>query len=191
MPDSRADQILKLKQSITSLEAQQIALGLDLSGSIEPLRAVLASLEQTIPASATQSGGVNAAAEQLTIGGDVVGRDKIESTAQTINASGSVTLNHSPVYGDIHIGPPITLALDESTALNRYLTHVIESNRRLQLQGIRSSSGLVSIELEEIYITLTATERRTVKDEQQWIDEMSQTRAGRSATPAARDRCAA
>jgi formylglycine-generating enzyme required for sulfatase activity/energy-coupling factor transporter ATP-binding protein EcfA2 len=62
--------------------------------------------------------------------------------------------------------------LDADTALARYLNHVIESNRRLQLQGIRSSTGLVSIELEEIYITLTTTERRTIKDEEQWLHEM-------------------
>lgn len=69
--------------------------------------------------------------------------------------------------------PPVSSpTLDADTALARYLQHVIGSNHLLQLQGIRSSTGLVSIELEEIYITLTATERRTVADEQQWLDEM-------------------
>ncbi len=69
--------------------------------------------------------------------------------------------------------PPVSSpTLDADTALSRYLHHVIGSNHLLQLQGIRSSTGLVSIELEEIYITLTATERRTIADEQQWLDEM-------------------
>jgi formylglycine-generating enzyme required for sulfatase activity len=69
--------------------------------------------------------------------------------------------------------PPVSSpTLDADTALSRYLKHVIGSNHLLQLQGIRSSTGLVSIELEEIYITLTATERRTIADEQQWLDEM-------------------
>ena len=54
----------------------------------------------------------------------------------------------------------------------RYLDHIIESNRRLQLQGIRSAGQLVSIELEQVYITLTATERRTVPVEKAWLDEM-------------------
>ena len=98
--------------------------------------------------------------------------DKVESSAQTLNAPGSVALNHSTIQGNIIIGPAASPALDDATALKQYLTHVIEANRRLQLQGIRSSSGLVSIELEEIYITLTATEKRTVTDEQQWIEEM-------------------
>jgi formylglycine-generating enzyme required for sulfatase activity len=69
--------------------------------------------------------------------------------------------------------PPVSSpTLDADTALSRYLKHVIGSNHLLQLQGIRSSTGLVSIELEEIYITLTATERRTIADEQQWLDDM-------------------
>jgi len=64
-------------------------------------------------------------------------------------------------------------ALDEETALACYLRHVVEANRRLRLQGIRSASGLVSIDLEEIYVTLTATERRTVAAEEAWVEEMA------------------
>jgi formylglycine-generating enzyme required for sulfatase activity len=67
-------------------------------------------------------------------------------------------------------GPP---ALDEETALARYLRHVVEANRRLQLQGIRSAGRLVSIDLEEVYVTLTATEWRTVAAEEAWVDEMA------------------
>ena len=76
-------------------------------------------------------------------------------------------------------GPP---ALDESTALGRYLRHVIESNRCLQLQGIRSAGNkLVSIELEEVYVTLTATERRVVADEEAWVGEMAKLAPGETA----------
>jgi formylglycine-generating enzyme required for sulfatase activity len=64
-------------------------------------------------------------------------------------------------------------ALDEETALARYLHHCVEANRRLQLQGIRSAGRLVSIGLEEVYVTLTATERRTVAAEEAWVDEMA------------------
>jgi formylglycine-generating enzyme required for sulfatase activity len=53
-------------------------------------------------------------------------------------------------------------ALDEDEALACYLRHVVEANRRLRLQGIRSAGRLVSIDLEEIYVTLTAVERRTL-----------------------------
>ncbi|HHJ06520.1 MAG TPA: NACHT domain-containing protein, partial [Anaerolineae bacterium] len=71
------------------------------------------------------------------------------------------------------IRQPITKppALDKDAALSRYLSHTIASNRRLQLQGIRSSGELVSIDLEDIYITLSAVERRSVKDEEAWLDE--------------------
>ena len=76
-------------------------------------------------------------------------------------------------YFDKRAAPlPPSPTLDAGTALTRYLHHVIQSNRRLQLQGIHSATGLVSIELEQIYITLTAAERRT-SDGQWWFDEMA------------------
>ena len=50
--------------------------------------------------SAAQSGGVNAQVDTLTVGGDVAGRDMIK----------------------VQIGQPATPALDDATALNRYLT---------------------------------------------------------------------
>ena len=61
---------------------------------------------------------------------------------------------------------------DTQDALACYLNRVIEENSRLQLQGIRSASGLVSIALEEVYVTLTATVRKTVRDEEAWVEEM-------------------
>jgi formylglycine-generating enzyme required for sulfatase activity len=76
----------------------------------------------------------------------------------------STTIVHPPAAG---------VTLDDAAALDHYLRHVVESNRRLQLQGIRSAGQLVSIDLEEIYVTLTATERRTVNAEEAWIDEMA------------------
>jgi hypothetical protein len=62
---------------------------------------------------------------------------------------------------------------DPDDALACYLTHVIETNRRLPLQGIRSASGLVSIPLEEIYVTLTATVRTSVGEEDAWLEAMA------------------
>ena len=67
---------------------------------------------------------------------------------------------------------------NSTDALACYLTHVVESNRRLQLQGIRSASGLVSIALEEIYITLTATVRRMVGDEEAGVEETARLASG-------------
>ncbi len=82
------------------------------------------------------------------------------------------------VAGDYYAGPydagkPKPAQLDDDTALARYLRHVIEANRCLQLQGIRSAGQLVSVELEQIYITLTATERRVVAAEESWLQEMA------------------
>ncbi len=67
---------------------------------------------------------------------------------------------------------------DPADALACYLTRVVEDNSRLQLQGIRSASGLVSIDLEEVYVTLTATVRRSVHEEETWIEEMTQLAPG-------------
>lgn len=84
------------------------------------------------------------------------------------------------VAGDYYTVPPGPSVLDERTAQARYLRHVVEANRRLQLQGIRSAGRLVNIGLEEVYVTLTATERRTVAAEEvtvpslvAWLDEMA------------------
>jgi len=63
-------------------------------------------------------------------------------------------------------------------ALTCYLDRVIKENSRLQLQGIRSASGLVSIDLEEVYITLTATVRKTVRDEEAWVEAMAKLAPG-------------
>ncbi|HEY89055.1 MAG TPA: hypothetical protein G4N98_04880 [Thermoflexia bacterium] len=71
---------------------------------------------------------------------------------------------------------PATCNLAQAEAC--YLTHIIESHSRLQLQGIRSASGLVSIALEEVYVTLTATVRQTVRAEAAWLAEMAQLAPG-------------
>ena len=66
---------------------------------------------------------------------------------------------------------------DPADALDCYLSHVIEENSRLQLQGIRSAFGLVSIDLEEVYVTLTTTVRKTVTEET-WVEEMTKFTTG-------------
>jgi hypothetical protein len=91
------------------------------------------------------------------------------------SASGLAIGDGAQVGTEPGAGPP---ALDEETTLGRYLRHVVEANRRLQLQGIRSAGRLVSIGLEEVYVTLTATERRTVAAEEAWVDEMAQLAPG-------------
>ncbi len=71
---------------------------------------------------------------------------------------------------------PATCNLEQAESC--YLARVIESNSRLKLQGIRSASGLVSIALEEVYVTLTATVRRTARDEEAWLAEMAKLAPG-------------
>jgi formylglycine-generating enzyme required for sulfatase activity/energy-coupling factor transporter ATP-binding protein EcfA2 len=165
MPDSRTAEIAKLEESIALLEAQQQA-GVDLSLPLQLQRERLAQLlEQTTPAVvSTQSGGIDLDAGRVEIGGDVAGRDKIEAGGHVIiNEGGTVIVEAG---GE----PPVTLtAVDRESALGRYLAHVISRNRYLQLQGIRSGGKLVSIELDQIYVTLRATRERTVSIEDEWL----------------------
>lgn len=82
--------------------------------------------------------------------------------------------------GPVYQGIPPPPTLDPTTALGQYLSHVIEANRRLQLQGIRSAGQLVSIELEQVYITLTATTRQRVTTEEEWLAEAAKLAPGES-----------
>lgn len=86
--------------------------------------------------------------------GDFVGRDK-----------------HEYHYHYYDGPPPDVVCLGPDDAHACYLAHVIDVHRKLKLQGIRSASGLVSIDLEEVYVTLTATVRKTVQAEETWLGE--------------------
>ena len=59
--------------------------------------------------------------------------------------------------------------LDQGQALKRYLSHMIGSNQRLPLQGIRSSNELVGIELEKIYVTLHTITKKSRTEEERWL----------------------
>jgi hypothetical protein len=59
--------------------------------------------------------------------------------------------------------------VDRATGLGRYLAYMIAHNRYLQLQGIRSGGRLVHIELDQIYITLRATQQRSLEGEDEWL----------------------
>ena len=95
---------------------------------------------------------------------------------QQVNVAGN-HVDQRPVTLQPDASPPV---LDEETALDRYLRHVVEANRRLRLQGIRSAGRLVSIGLEEVYVTLSATERRTVAVEEAWVEEMAHLAPGKT-----------
>ncbi len=145
-----------------------------LEAEIAKLRQTLASLadaaRQGLPVAEAQARQRLATLEaQVAIAGDAVTSTKATAIDQRQQRVGQ-QIN---IAGDVYTVPPGPSALDEDTALARYLCHIIEANRRLQLQGIRSAGRLVSIDLEEVYVTLTATERRTVDAGEAWGDGMA------------------
>lgn len=91
------------------------------------------------------------------------------ATEGSIAAQGHVIIAGAGAQVIIGEPPVETPALDPASALARYLRHVIAQNRYLTLQGIRSGGKLVSIELEQIYVTLRATRQRAV--EADWLAE--------------------
>jgi len=122
-------------------------------------------------------------AGDITIGGDVVYGDKVGGDkvagdkvvvsphmrdvpgGTVITAGGDVTYKVVVAEEEEPATPP-----DPAQAMHTYLTHVIDRYQHLQLQGIRSAGELVSIDLEEIYITLNAVQKRTVPAEE--MEEM-------------------
>jgi hypothetical protein len=83
-----------------------------------------------------------AAQRDVVVAGDTVARDKIVTI-----------VNH--LYGAA--GGPAPLPLVE--AAERYLTHRIDSNKTLRLQGIRAGNQPVSVQLEKVYVSLTMRDR--------------------------------
>ena len=101
------------------------------------------------PAPAT-SASVSAQGDS-TVGGDVVGRDKIIQIIYNL-------------YGVMAPGPaPLPLV----EALERYLTHLIDSNKTLRLQGIRAGNQPVSVNLEKVYVSLTVRDVGGARDQRQ------------------------
>lgn len=165
-------ELVRIKQAIAGQEAsrgilpdEQIEIALAL------LRGRLAELEIEL-----QGGGVIAQ-------GPFRGDNTTTVGERGINVSGSIGGN--VISGDqnlitvvaesgstVYVGEiaPVKIdAVDRESALGHYLAHVIAHNRYLQLHGIRSSNLSVHIELEHIYITLRAHQKRTVQAEASWI----------------------
>lgn len=102
------------------------------------------------------------------VGGDIIPGQKV---VVTVEQGATFVMNNADQRAD-------TPALDRDSAVNRYLTHIIAHNRYLQLQGVRSGGRLVHIELEQIYITLRATQQRTVSAEERWLAQEAQLAPG-------------
>ena len=84
-----------------------------------------------------------------TQGGDVLTGDKI--------AGDKIAGDKVQVIQVVQSPSPKALSLPE--ALRRYLDNLIDTHQHLRLQGIRAGSQPLSIELEKVYISLTAVEK--------------------------------
>ena len=156
-PDELEAQRAKLHQTLANL-AELVEQGLAMAGAQAQVQQQLAAIEQLLDAARALQAPLFDQREQ--------------QVEQQINVAGNY------YAGDYYARDPAAATLDEDTALARYLHHVVEFNRRLQLQGIRSAGQLVSIDLEQIYVTLTATERRAVAAEETWLDDMARLAPG-------------
>ncbi|MBN2393753.1 MAG: SUMF1/EgtB/PvdO family nonheme iron enzyme [Anaerolineae bacterium] len=150
-----------LRQKIAELEAQVAALK-------QSQETVFAQHEQQVQQQ------TNIAGDSTTIEGNdnLVGDASRLTHLEKIKTSGG----HIIIAGEgakVIVGePPVeTPAVEPASALAHYLRHLIAQNRYLALQGIRSGGKLVSIELEQIYVTLRATRQRVVSAGEEWLSE--------------------
>jgi len=143
-----------LEQTRQQLSANPALTPETVEAMLAPLRQQVAALEAQIQATRFDQRGLR--------------------VAQLVNVAGNY-IDQRPTTPRPGAHPP---ALDGEMALACYLRHIVEANRRLRLQGIRSAGQLVSIDLEEIYVTLTATERRTVAAEELLIEEAARLAPG-------------
>ncbi len=142
MNDSHDEQIAQFRQSITALEEKQRAMGTDLSSSIQPLRELLAQLERASPQSVTdRSGGVDMSGERATVGGDIVGRDKV------------VHIEHYQVNMQVIVILNIELQEFTSAEQNSFLVNLSDvvgvSPNSIQILRISSGSVRVTLEMPE------------------------------------------
>ncbi len=184
MPDDIAAQIEKLRQKIAQYDAEQRELGLDLSAQIAELERRLRELGSTTTNIAnTQVGGITLGEQATLAATDVAGRDKnvaqndgiVNTGSGAVATEGSVAAGAggAAIAGNVQGGVNIigtqivqqqasaaeTKALAQPEALQRYLDNLINTHRLLRLQGIRAGNQPLSVELEKVYISLTAVEK--------------------------------
>lgn len=129
-------EIQKIEQAIQAQEKLRGKLpNKKINATIKSLRAKLVRLKTK-----KRSGGVKLVDSKAKIKGDVVGRDK------------NVTRNY-------YTAPPSRPPLPHPEALQKYLDHLITAHQRLRLQGIRAGSQPLSIDLEKVYVSLTAMDK--------------------------------
>ncbi|MCA9874166.1 MAG: NACHT domain-containing protein, partial [Anaerolineales bacterium] len=177
----------KIQAAITAQEGLQGILTADqLAAALIPLRQKEADLLVAIsgPTAITHAGVVAQGNDAIAVGergvnvGGDVGGDLTtgQKVVVTVESGATLVMNNADQLAD-------TPALDRDSAVDRYLAHVIAHNRYLQLQGVRSGGRLVHIELEQIYITLRATQQRTVSAEERWLAQEAQLAPGERRRP--------
>lgn len=148
-----------LQQEIAEIEALLTSLHKMLSG--DALAQALLPLQQKRNQLLAQLNGSGAIAQGE--GAVAAGQDAtiIQNSTIVYAAEGArVVIGEQPVEMKAEL---------RNKALGRYLEHIIAHNRYLQLQGIRSGGKLVNIELEQIYITLRTSQKRTVQADEDWL----------------------
>lgn len=150
-----------LRDRIDAIEAQRQTLAANpvltpelIAQMLELLRAQLAAVEARV-AFQQQNQQVGTQTN--------VARDHITASDHTIVITGD---GARIIIGEPEVATP---AVAPGSTLAAYLRHIIAQNRYLRLQGIHAGGKLVSIELEQIYITLRATRQRTVQAEEAWL----------------------
>ena len=173
-----AQRLANIRQAVADSENRTASLlsPEQIADMLAPLHAQEMALQQLLAQSGAIASGEGAIAIGQqgimagTIGGDAVSGVKQENIV--IAESGAmVYIGEAPVKMD---------AVARKSTLGRYLRHLIAHNRYLRLQGLRSGGRLINIELEHIYITLRARQRRTVIDEERWLAEEAALAPGES-----------
>ncbi len=130
-------EIQKIEQAIQSQENLRGVLPDEqINATINSLRLTLAQIKNT-----QQIGKTNLSAEKIDVTGDIAGGHVFKDNTIIINP------------------PSASKSLPHPEALQKYLDHLITAHQRLRLQGIRAGSQPLSIDLEKVYVSLTAMEK--------------------------------
>lgn len=144
MSNNILDRITKLREEISRLLDVRDLLGAEI------VDFKINALEEQLRALVEINGGSFIGGNVGTDGGDFIGRDKLTAEAgSVVNTGTTIILNSKPSQEKI--------SLNESN--KRYLDNIIDSNRHLKLQGIRSGGHPLSVDLEKIFISLNVIER--------------------------------
>ena len=157
-------QLAELRDQLSRLESLRGLLGDELTdGKRAELEGRIRALIETgggaVIAGDVETGGGEVVEGDQHIGGDQVRGDKVRGPKFQTEKGDIHVVQH--VYPDRPLAD--AACTDPRAAFRTYLNHVIDSTQHLRLQGIRSAGELVSVDLEEIYITLDAVQRRAAK----------------------------